>query len=244
MTAKRKAPRRPIIDADLADAGYSRINVKDDEELQWYVAQGHDLVSKSPLGAQLECMANNFSDDALPNTVPTWLLDFSRTSVVHKARRTAVALWGATGVYPLAAAALWAYCHPTTVASCDGMYGNVGRLLALYPMTRTGQRAVDAEGRELVSKRGLRPYDALRRMNAERCQAKGEVRKLWVQMRQEALVVRTAAFDAYADARVAVKSFVEFYHLMPSRAELAEVIRRERERRAAEANRIREVKAT
>lgn len=204
-----------------------RAEHRDDEEIQWYVAQGHDMVSRSTLGAQLEALRDQVSGSRSVGVDrdPTWLLDFGRSSAIHRARRTAVVLWGAAELHGLAVPVLWAYCHPTTVTACDGLYGTAGRLLGLLPLTPTGQVATRG-ARLLVSREAkggdvLSVHGALRAMNAARCQSKGEERQAWSAMLREARALRDASFGAYQVARRFVARFEREFGLMPNRAELS-----------------------
>lgn len=202
-----------------------RAEHRDDEEIQWYVGSGHDLLSRSLLGAQLEAIRDQVSGShGGGNWDPSWLLDFSKSSAIHRSRRTAIVLWGTAGLYAPAVAVLWAYCHPTTVTACDGLYGNVGRLLGVLPLTPTGQTAMRGE-RLLVARNGHRVFDALRSMNAARCQAKGEERLAWSAMVVQAREMRDRAFDAYEQSRRFVMDFEKRFGLMPNRAELADGVR-------------------
>lgn len=203
---------------------------RDDEEIQWFVGSGHDMLSRSMLGAQLEALRDQVSGNhGGADWDPSWLLDFSRSSAIHRARRTAIVLWGAAGLYAPAVSVLWAYCHPTTVTACDGLYGNVGRLLGVLPLTPTASTATRGN-RMLVNRDGkkgdvLSVHDALRSMNAARCQSKGEERLAWAAMVREAREMRDLAFGAYEASRRFVMAFEKRYHLMPNRAELAEGVR-------------------
>jgi len=218
-----------------------RAEHRDDEEIQWYVAEGHDMLSRSTLGAQLEALRDQVSGTRGfgSDRDPTWLLDFSRSSAIHRARRTAIVLWGAAELHMLAVSVLWAYCHPTTVTACDGLYGTAGRLLGLLPLTPTGQAATRGT-RLLVSREAkggdvLSVHGALRAMNAARCQAKGEERQAWSSMLREARVLRDDSFGAYATARRFVSGYHREFGLMPTRAELYEGVTALAEKQAAEA---------
>lgn len=212
-----------LVNPNPVAATAERINWRTDEALQWYIGQGHDVLSKSALGAQLDRIRDEVAFSGVYTyDTPDWLLDFNRSSIVHRARVTAISLWGAAMLYGPAVSVIWAYCNPTTVTACDGLYGNVGRLLAVLPLTPTGATAMRPDGHYIVHKRGMRPFDALRQLNADRCQAKGDERKVWAQMVKEARYARDRSFDAYERARRFVDNFEREFRMPPNRAELAE----------------------
>lgn len=202
-----------------------RVDPRIDEEIQQYIGEWHGLMIRSGLGGMLEAAR----DMTRPNDTPqdAWrnLGIYHDSRVLKLARYAAITMWGAQAIYRPAVGVLWAYCHPTTVTTCDGLYGNVGRLLALYPMTETGRRAKDEHGRSLVRFGMNNPGDALRQLNADRVQAKGDARELWSAIRGEAATMRRQSFDAYVAARRAVWAHDREFSMAPTRDELTAGLR-------------------
>jgi hypothetical protein len=178
------------------------------ERIEWYVAVGHDLVSRSPLGRQLECMRDNVKTVGLPTSDPSWDVDFTARS--ESARAVSVARWlvRAGARMPVAVPIAWSYCHPVSVA-LDGLPGGRGRLLACYAFTGTGSRARLSAGgskgtgegslcrldtERIMALRGARAHDALRQLYADAAQSKGHLRLIWNRMHREAraMVVQAA----------------------------------------------------
>ena len=143
----------------------SGLHWRDSESLEWYAAKGVDLVQRSPLGGQLERLHDEVgASNALPSTVPGWVIDYSEHTDSARARRIAMRL---ARCGPTAAAVLMAYHDPAAVG-CDGLaieapdgttshHGKLGagRILAIYGMTPTAADArrwhAEHEGRAAAS---------------------------------------------------------------------------------------------
>lgn len=172
-------------------------------DLEWYVGGGHDLVSRSPVGHQLECLRDNVRVTALPSSWPTW----SRVDGA-RAQRIAQRLLRAEAICPGAIQVIWALCHPITVAM-DGLPGGRARLVAIYGLTETGRRArwsaggdkktkaCSLESRRIFALNGQVPAEALRSIYTNVAQAKGKMAALWAELDREAQELAERVSRAY-----------------------------------------------
>jgi hypothetical protein len=203
----------------------------DDERLQAYVAMGHDLVQKTPLGHQLECFRDNVRIVGMPATHPPGDWGYSTGTAYHRARETALRLWDTERAFPGSVGALWEYCSPLAV-SLDGLPGGRGRIFCVYPRTALGRvarrSAVVKDESEPTQARLLGPRDCkcpvkpepeekngeakrgcicfsrhtlARRLYAESAAAKGERLNVWNQIHSEAEQLLHAARDAWFSTR-------------------------------------------
>lgn len=199
--------------------GLPSLSWHDDERIQQYVAVGHELVQKSPLGHQLECFRDNVRLQAMPSSHPPGDWGYGSGTAYSRARETALRLIDAEREQPGAVAVLWAYCHPEAVA-LDGLPGNRGRIFAICPMTDTGRRARLSAGSgnwcSLAAPRliGPRPCECsgrdcscwtrptlVRRLYAESVEAKGHLRQVWNAAYNEAQRLLGAAILGWQEAQ-------------------------------------------
>lgn len=199
----------------------------DDERLQGYVARGHDLVQKTPLGHQLECFRDNVRIQGMPATHPPGDWGYSTSTAYHRARETALRLWDTERIAPGAIGDLWAFCCPAALA-LEGLPGGRGRFLPVYPRTEMGRVARRSAGGKdacvLTIGRLLGPRDCpcdpmadgrpgdigctcftrhtlARRLYAESATAKGELRKVWEEIHRQARGRVKRAVAAWFEAR-------------------------------------------
>jgi hypothetical protein len=184
----------------------------DDERLQQYVGRGHDLVQRSPLGHQLECLRDNVRMTGMPETHPPGDWGYHSTTAYHRARETALRLLDTERVLPGAVHDLWVYCNATTVGLA-GLPGGKGRIFAITPHTELGREARRPAGKpgRLIGPRECdcsgrdcscwsRPV-LMRRLYAEFVGAKGEARQAWIAVYRQAEVRIRAASAAWCSTR-------------------------------------------
>ena len=205
---------RPGLDPERDRA--PKLSWHDDERLQNYIGVGHDLIQRSPLGHQLECFRDNVRIQGMPDTHPQGDWGYGNGTAYNRARETALRLWDTERLWPGAVAALWVYCHPTSVA-LDGLPGSRGRLFTLTPQTELGRRAKRSAGSDgwcsLQAPRLIGPRECkcepgtdcvcwsrpalVRRLYAESVESKGDQRRVWMQIYEQARVLICSSVDAW-----------------------------------------------